>query len=53
MSLATWLLFGAGIFLIYSAWRGNNPLAMLGQAFGVAPSAVPVSTPRYGVNGVR
>lgn len=36
MNLTTWLLLGVGAFLLYSAYKGNNPLASLAKAFGIS-----------------
>lgn len=35
MSFLTWLFLGAGIFLLYSAYKGNNPLASLAGNLGI------------------
>lgn len=40
MSFTTWLLVGLGVFIIYSAYKGNNPLASLASHLG-APSKSP------------
>jgi hypothetical protein len=35
MSFLAWLLMGAGVFLLYSAYKGNNPLTSLASHLGV------------------
>jgi hypothetical protein len=35
MSLMAWLLMGAGIFILYSAYKGSNPLTSLATHLGV------------------
>jgi len=35
MSLVTWVLMGIGVFVIYSAYKGNNPLASAAMHLGV------------------
>ena len=36
MSLAAWIMLGVGVFVLYSAYKGNNPLSSLATHLGVA-----------------
>ena len=39
MSLAAWILLGIGVFVLYSAYKGNNPLSSLASHLGVSTKA--------------
>lgn len=36
MSFLAWLLMGIGVYVLYSAYKGNNPLSSLADRFGIA-----------------
>ena len=47
MSLAAWILLGLGVFVLYSAYKGNNPLASVATHLGVASkSPAKLATPK-------
>jgi hypothetical protein len=41
MSLAAWIVIGIGVFILYAAVKGRNPLAMIAERFGIPSTASP------------
>lgn len=39
MTLMAWLLMGAGVFILYSAYKGNNPLTSLASHLGISTAS--------------
>jgi len=39
MSFLSWLLIGGGLFLLYSAYKGNNPINVIASRFGIETKA--------------
>ena len=35
MNFLAWVLLGAGVFVLYSAYKGKNPLATLADSLGI------------------
>lgn len=47
--LLLWVLGGAGILFLYSAWSKQHPAAVLGKTLGTATSTAPAPTPAPGL----
>jgi len=41
MSLAAWMMIGLGVFILYAAVKGRNPLSMIAERFGLPSASSP------------